>query len=72
MKISIIQTTTNILDLDRNIKSSSVTEAYVVEPELNKALKNIKTGEIILTRVCVTKKSKLADYIEIDTQSDSK
>ena len=67
MKTTIIQTITNILNEDRSIKSSTINESYVLTPDENKVLKNIKTGKIITTRICVNKKIKLADYIEVES-----
>lgn len=66
MTINIIQTVTNILNEDRSIKSSSTVEAYLLIPAEGRALKNIKTGEIIKTKLCLNKKVKLQDYIEVD------
>lgn len=66
MKTTIIQTVKNILNEDRTLISSSTTEAYVLTPKAGYVLKNIKTGEIITTRICVYKKVKLSDYIEIE------
>ena len=65
MKITIVQTTTTIMNEERLIESSSVTENFVIEPEAGKVLKNIKNGQIIRSRVCVNKKAKTADYIEV-------
>lgn len=65
MKTTIIQTITNILNEDRTIKSSTINESYVLTPEEGYVLKNIKTGEIVKTKICVTKKTKLNNYIEI-------
>lgn len=65
MKIKIVQTTTTIMSEERIIESSSITENFVIEPEAGKVLKNIKTGQIIRSRVCVNKKTKTADYIEV-------
>ena len=66
MKIKIIQTTTTIMNEDRLVESTSTTESFVLEAEEGKVLKNIKTGQIIRSRVCVNKKTKAADYTEIN------
>lgn len=66
MKVTIIQTTTKILNEDRTLRSSIITESYVITPAEGKALQNTKTGEIIKAKVCVNKKSKLNMYKEID------
>lgn len=71
MTTTIIQTITNILNEDGIIQSTSSVEAYVLTPAENKVLKNIKTGEIITTRICINKKIKLSDYIEIDKPNTS-
>lgn len=72
MTINIIQTVTNILNEDRSIKSSSTVEAYLLIPAEGRALKNIKTGEIIKTKLCLNKKVKLQDYIEVDMPNTPK
>lgn len=69
MKVKIIQTTMTTMDENRNIESTATTENFVIEPEKGKILKNIKNGKITRAYVCVTKKSKIADYIEIDDPS---
>lgn len=66
MKIEIIKTTTTIMSEDRVIKSSSSTENFRIIPDTNKIIKNIKTGQITRAHVCVNKKNKIADYIELD------
>ena len=65
MIIEIVQIVTNILDENRNIKTSSTRESYVLTPETSKILKNVKTGELISTTVCITKKNRITDYIEL-------
>lgn len=66
MKIEIIKTTTTIMNEERVIESSSSSETFRIIPEKNKILKNIKTGQITRAHVCVNKKSKVADYVELD------
>jgi hypothetical protein len=57
MKVNTIQKITNILAESGEIFSSTTVESYVLIPEANKILKNIKTGETITTKICVSKKS---------------
>jgi hypothetical protein len=71
MTTTIIQTITNILNEDGIVQFTSSVESYVLTPAENKVLKNIKTGEIITTRICINKKIKLSDYIEIDKPNTS-
>lgn len=66
MKISIIQTITNILDETRTIQSTNTDENYVIEAEENKVLKNIKTGKLHWSPVCVNHKSKINNYTEVE------
>ena len=66
MKIKILQTTTTILTEDRQVESTYTNETFILEAEKGKVLKNIKTGKVSRSRVCVTKKSKLDEYIEIN------
>ena len=66
MKIEIIKTTTTIMNEERVIESSSSSETFRIIPEKNKILKNIKTGQTTRAHVCVNKKSKVADYVELD------
>lgn len=65
MKISIIQTITNILNEDRSINATSTRETYVLTPADGYILKNIKTGQVVKTKICLNKKIKINDYIEI-------
>lgn len=65
MNIKIVQTTITTMREDRTVESTSSTENFVLEAEAGKVLQNITNGEIIRSRVCVTKKAKLADYIEV-------
>ena len=66
MKIKILQTTTTILTEDRQVESTYTNETFILEAEKGKVLKNIKTGQVSRSRVCITKKSKLDEYIEIN------
>ncbi len=70
MTVEIIEIITNILDENRNLKTSSTREAYVLVPDAHKALKHIKTGEIITTRLMISRKSRIKDYIEIKVTED--
>lgn len=72
MTINIIQTITNTLNEDRTIKTSSTIETYLISPAEGKVLKNIKTGEIIKSKICLNKKVKIEDYIEVDDLNTSK
>ena len=72
MTINIIQTITNTLNEDRTIKTSSTIESYLISPAEGKVLKNIKTGEIIKSKICLNKKVKIEDYIEVDDLNTSK
>lgn len=72
MTINIIQTITNTLNEDRTIKTSSTVETYLISPAEGKVLKNIKTGEIIKSKICLNKKVKIEDYIEVDDLNTSK
>lgn len=65
MTTKIIKTTTTIMREDRTVESTSSTESFVLEADLGFVLKNVTTGELTRSRVCVTKKAKLADYIEV-------
>ena len=72
MTINIIQTITNTLNEDRTIKTSSTIETYLISPAEGKVLKNIKTGEIIKSKICLNKRVKIEDYIEVDDLNTSK
>lgn len=65
MTTKIIQTTITTMKEDRTVESTSSTESFVLEAASGFVLKNTTTGELIRSRVCVTKKAKLADYIEV-------
>lgn len=65
MKITIIQTITNIFYEDRTPKSSYTTEQYVLEAEEGNILKNIKTNQLSWSSVCVNSKNRIAEYIEV-------
>lgn len=72
MTVNIIQTITNTLNEDRTIKTSSTVETYLVSPAEGKVLKNIKTGEILKSKICLNKKVKIEDYIEIEAPNTPK
>lgn len=66
MKIITIQKIINILSEDKELLSSETQESYVLTPDTGKVLKNIKTGETITTKICVSKRSLIKNYIEVD------
>ncbi len=72
MTINIIQTITNTLNEDRTIKTSSTIETYLISPAEGKVLKNIKTGELIKSKICLNKKVKIEDYIEVEVPNTPK
>lgn len=65
MKIKILQTTTTILSLDKQVESTTSVESYILEAEDGNILQNIKTGQLSRSRVCVTKKQDISNYIEV-------
>lgn len=69
MIVKILQTISNTLTLDGQLEQSYTTESYIIRPEEGKLLKNILTGEITGCMVCVNKKNKIQNYIEIDDPS---
>lgn len=66
MTINIIQTTTKILDENRQLISSSINEKYALYPAPGKAIKDITTDKIYTGAISVSSKNKLENYIEID------
>jgi hypothetical protein len=66
MTINIIQTITNILDENRQLINTAVTEAYVLYPAAGKAIKNIINDRIYTSSVNIGSKGNLKNYIEID------
>ena len=68
MKITIYQTISNVLNEDRSIRTSATTESYLLEPDAGKYLRNKVTGEIIKTKICVTKQSKVAEWEESEIE----
>lgn len=66
MRITIYQTISNVLNEDRSIRSSSTTEAYLIEPDPGKWLRNKLTGEVLKSGICVNKKTKLNEWEEIE------
>jgi riboflavin synthase alpha subunit len=66
MKTTTIQKITNILSETGEVQFSETRESYVLTPEVGKILKNIKTGESVTTKICVSKKALIKNYIEID------
>jgi hypothetical protein len=65
MKKNIIQTITNILNENEDLISTTTTQTYVLTPDEGYILKNVKTGVVVTTKICISQKSKLADYIEL-------
>lgn len=66
MIIKILQTISNTLSEDRKLESSYTSECYTLQAEKGKILKNIRTGLTTNSVVCVNKKEKIENYIEID------
>lgn len=67
METKLIRTTILTMDLDENLESTFTTDTFMITTTGTKVLKNIKTGDIIMSgRVCVNSKDKIADYIEIE------
>lgn len=66
MIIKRIQTISNIFNESGELESSVTTEQYTIEVSRGKLLQNIKTGEVTTCLVCVNKKEKINNYIEID------
>ena len=66
MKINIIQTVTNILDENRQLINSMLTEVYVLYPAPGKAIKNKTNGKIYTSSVSIGNKGQIDDYIEVD------
>jgi hypothetical protein len=66
MTIKILQTISNTLTLDGQLEQTHTSESYVIKPDEGKLLKNVLTGEITSCLVCVNKKAKLQNYVEVD------
>ena len=66
MIIKILQTISNTFSEDGNLESSYSLERFVIKAEDGKLLKNLKTGEITSSIVCLNKKDKIKNYIEIE------
>ena len=66
MTINIIQTITNILDENRQLVSTAVTEAYVLYPAAGKAIKNKVNDRVYTSSVNIGSKGNIGDYVEID------
>lgn len=69
MTIKILQTISNTLTLDGKLEQTHTSEIYTLKPDEGKVLKNILTDEITRCIVCVNKKNKIQNYIEIDDPS---
>ena len=69
MIIRRIQTISNTFMESGELESSIVAEQYTMEPEKGKLLKNLKTGALTACLVCVNKKEKLNNYIEVEDPS---
>jgi hypothetical protein len=66
MIIKILQTISNTFSEDGNLESSYSSEHFVIKAEDGKLLKNLKTGEITSSLVCLNKKDKIKNYIEVE------
>jgi hypothetical protein len=66
MIIKLLQTISNVFSEDGTLESSISSECYTIQAENTKLLKNIKTGETTRFVVCVNKKSRIKDYIEVE------
>ena len=62
----ILQTISNTFSEDGNLESSYSSERFVIKAEDGKLLKNLKTGEITSSLVCLNKKDKIKNYIDIE------
>lgn len=71
MKIQIHQNISNLLDSNRNLIQSNISESYIIFPEEGKVIENIKTGQLYKGFVSVGTKNKLSNFREIDLK-DSK
>ena len=69
MIIKRIQTISNTFTESGELESSIISEQYTLEPEKGKFLKNIKTGTLTACLVCVNKKEKLNNYVEVEDPS---
>jgi hypothetical protein len=68
MKVTIIQTTTKTLTLDRTVLATQVSETHLLEPDAGKMLRHKPTGQKFASKVCVSKERKIAEYEEIDRE----
>lgn len=66
MTIKLLQTISNVFLENGELETSYSSECYMIQPKPGKLLQNIKTGETTAYAVCVNKKKKLENYIEID------
>lgn len=66
MKIKILQTISNTFSEDGTLEYSYSSEQFTIRADEGKVLKNIKTGEITSSLVCVNKKEKIKNYIEVE------
>lgn len=69
MIIKILQTISNTFSESGKLESSYSSEQYVICAEEGKLLKNIKTGDITSSLVCLNKKDKIKNYIEVEVPS---
>lgn len=69
MIIKRYQTISNTFLEDGTLESSYTLETYLIKAEKGKLLKNTKTGYITSEAVTVSKKVRIADYIEIEAPS---
>lgn len=66
MIIKQLQTILNTFSESGELESTCTIDRYTIQPDSGKLLRNIKTGETTAYAVCVNKKKKLDNYIEID------
>ena len=69
MIIKILQTISNTFSESGKLESSYSSEQDVFCGEEGKLLKNIKTGDITSSLVCLNKKDKIKNYIEVEVPS---
>lgn len=60
------QNIVNTLDEKRSLISSSTSETTILYPDEGKCLKNIKSGRIYPSFVCLSIKDKVTDFIEVN------
>lgn len=71
MKVTIVQTTTKTLTLERVLLTSITKESFLLEPDEGKNLKDLKTGKIYPLGLCIVREKDIANFEEIDAPKDS-